>query len=66
MQVVITVNLLANAALCLVMPRLARGGALPLAVGLAVMGAFQGCRVPCNAAMNARWKPDGVGGAPGR
>ena len=46
MQVVITVNLLANAALCLVMPRLARGGALPLAVGLAVMGAFQGCRVP--------------------
>eukprot|EP01052_Picozoa_sp_SAG31_P048008 SAG31_NODE_9854_length_1220_cov_1.479037_1_plen_257_part_00 len=59
-KIVITANLLVNGVLALAMPRVASAGALPLAACLATMGVFQGCRVPCNAAINARWKPDGV------
>ena len=59
-KLVILINLVANGTLCLAAPTLARrGGPAALYVCLALMGIFQGCRVPCNAAMDARWLPDG-------
>ena len=59
-KLVILINLVANGTLCLMAPMLARrGGPSALYVCLALMGIFQGCRVPCNAAMDARWLPDG-------
>ena len=52
-KVIVTVNLLANAVLCLAMPAVARGGPVLLAACFATMGCFQGCR--CAPASGMKW-----------
>ena len=56
----ISANLLVQTVGCFLLPPLAKLGALPLSVCLAVMGTFQGCRVFANNAISARWMPDGL------
>jgi hypothetical protein len=57
----VAANLLGTGAAFLVMPAAARIGALPLAACLSLMGAVQGCIVPCVIGLQTAWiPPEGV------
>ena len=58
-KALMTVNLLGNGLVLLVLPALARAGAMPLYLGLAGLGLLQSPRVPCSMAFYSRWIPDG-------
>eukprot|EP01052_Picozoa_sp_SAG31_P008880 SAG31_NODE_455_length_15433_cov_4.248728_15_plen_496_part_00 len=55
-----TINLLAQAAGCALLPAAAGRGPGCLSAVLAVLGVFQGSRVPCVQVLQRRWVPDGL------
>lgn len=55
-----TVNLLAQAAGCALVPAAAAAGPLWLSGVYAWLGVFQGSRVPCHQVLQYRWVPDGM------
>ena len=59
-KILCTVNLLAQAAGCFLIPAAARGGPTPLSVVFGLLGVFQGSRVPCQQVLERRWVPDGL------
>jgi hypothetical protein len=54
------VNLLAQAAGCALLPAAARVGPAALSCVYALLGVFQGSRVPCIQVLERRWVPDGM------
>ena len=59
-QVLCTVNLVAQAVGCALLPAAAAAGPAWLSAVYALNGVFQGSRVPCVQVLQQRWIPDGI------
>ena len=59
-KILCTVNLLAQAAGCWLVPAAAAAGPACLSCVYAALGVFQGSRVPCHQVLTRRWVPDGI------